>query len=160
MSTISITTQAPEVAMIQADCNPVDGWQIHWLISRKQIEYLLTDIVSLPPNDVQPQFERAQYLEQSLPVIHLEEYYGLARTSPQPGYRYLVTKFAAKNHSMLRAILKIHHPVRMRKLTFNSVPCSTSPTPKNGEHLLGAYTLPDNQIILIPDLFALVDKTD
>lgn len=160
MSAISVTTQTPEVAMIQANCAPVDGWQIHWLISRKQIEYLLTDIVALPPNAIQPHLPRAQYLEQSLPVITLEQHFGIPQLERHTSYRYLVTKFSAPESGMMRAILQIYHPVRMRKLIFNSVPSTSTATSKNERHILGAYTLPDNQLVIIPDIFGIVDQVE
>lgn len=157
MSTVSITTQAPEIAMIQANCRPMDGWQIHWLISRKQIEYLLTDIVSLPPSVEQPHLERAQYLEQSLPVIHLENHFGLVQDSPPASFRYLVSKCVTRDKKIMRAMLKICHPVRMRKLSFHSTPTIHSTIPSNEHHILGAFTMPDNQLVIIPDIFAIVD---
>jgi hypothetical protein len=154
----TVDRKIPEVALIKANTAPVDDWNIYWLISKKQIEYLLTDIAGLPPSAEQPDLQRAQYQEEFLPVLSLEKYYGLEEPSPVSGYRYIVTKSPALQGEISRAIVRFAHPVRVRKLTFEAVPAQYTGLKKNEDTILGAYTLPDNQLVIIPDLAAVVGK--
>lgn len=155
MSTIQQTL--PEVAIIMANTPPVEGWHIHWLISKKQVEYILTDIAALPPGGEYPHLQRAQYQEEMLPVISLEQHFGLDEPPQSAGYRYLVTKSPHEAGRVTRAILRFSHPVRVRKLNFNSTPTQHTGLQENVEHILGAFTLPDNQLVIIPDIPAILD---
>lgn len=154
----TVNQKTPEVALVMANTAPVDGWNIYWLISKKQIEYLLTDIAELPATAEQPALQRAQYQDEVLPVFSLEKHYGLKELSPSSGYRYLVTKSPASEGGIARAIVRLSHPVRVRKLNFNATQAQNTGLNSNESDILGSFTLPDSQLVIIPDLTALVDK--
>lgn len=155
MSTIQQTQ--PEIALIMANTEPFEGWTIHWLLSKKQVEYILTDIAALPPGGEYPHLQRAQYQEEMLPVIRLEEHYGLAEPPASAGYRYIVTKNPGTEGQLVRAIIRFSHPIRVRKINFNSVPTQITGLKKNSTHVLGAFTLPDNQLLIMPDIVAILE---
>jgi len=158
MSTIQQTI--PEVALIMADLPAVKGWQVHWLLSKKQIEYILTDIAALPPSPENPRLQRAQYQEAVLPVVSLEQHFGFRAQTSSPGrYRYIVAKSPAPDGGLARAILRVCHPVRVRKLNFNSSPAQRPEVGKNSAHILGTFTLPENLLVIIPDLAAIIGRT-
>jgi len=157
MSTIQQST--PEVALIMADLPIVKGWQIHWLLSKKQIEYILTDITALPPSAENPRLQRAQYQEAVLPVFSLEQHFGFKAQTSSPGrLSYIVTKSPAPDGRLVKAILRVNHPVRVRKLNFNSNPAQRPMVGKNSAHVLGAFTLPENLLVIIPDLAAIIAR--
>lgn len=157
MSKIQQTT--PEVAVIMANTLPVAGWNIYWLISKKQVEYILTDIATLPPSAEHPHLVRAQYQEEMLPVVSLEKHFGLEEMSTVSSYRYIVTKSATPEGKIAKAILRFSHPVRVRKLNFNCVPAQDYGVSENAEHILGAFSLADNQLVIIPDIPAILQKS-
>lgn len=149
--------KVPEVAIIMANTAPVEGMQIYWLISKSQVEYMLTDISILPKTSEQPEFERAQYQEEVLPVISLEKYYGLEELPPVSAYRYIVSKNPAPGNKLVKAILRLCHPVRVRKLNFNATKAQQNVLKRNGEDVLGAFILEEQQLVIIPDMASILD---
>lgn len=156
----TVDQKIPEVALIMANTAPVNGLNIYWLISKKQIEYLMTDIAGLPATAEQPDRQRAQYQDEVLPVFSLENHYGLEELSPSASYRYIVTKNPVPEQGISKAILRLSHPVRVRKLTFEATPAQFTGLRENEADILGAFTLADNQLVIIPDLSALLAKAD
>ncbi|SHO50276.1 chemotaxis protein CheW [Desulfopila aestuarii] len=157
MSTLPQTS--PEVAMIMANTPPIDGWNIYWLISKRQVEYILTDIAKLPPSAEHPHLERAQYQEEMLPVVSLEKHFGLEESTSVSSYRYIVTKSPTPEGKLVKAILRFSHPIRVRKLNFNSVTAQHTGLRENAAHILGAFTLPDNQLVIIPDIPGILQRS-
>lgn len=154
----TINQRTPEVAMIMANGAPTEDSNLYWLISKKQVEYILTDIAELPSNVEQPRLQRAQYQGQVLPVLSLEKYYGLAELPPTASYRYIVTKYPNHDGRLTKVILRFCNPIRVRRLTFEATPAEPSALRKNGMDILGAFTLPDNQLAIIPDFAAMLDN--
>lgn len=155
----TVDQKIPEVALIMANTAPVNGWNLYWLISKKQIEYLLTDIARLPASAEQPDRKRAQYQDEALPVFSLEEHFGLEELSPSTSYRYIVTKNPAPERRISKAILRLSHPVRIRKLTFEATPAQFTGLRENEDDILGAFTLADYQLVIVPDLSAILARS-
>lgn len=156
MSTLPQTS--PEIAMIMANTPILDGWEMYWLISKRQVEYILTDIAILPPSAEHPHLQRAQYQEEMLSVVSLEKHFGLEELPTVGSYRYIVTKSPTPDGRLAKAILRFNHPIRVRKLNFNSAPARYTGLRENGTHILGAFTLPDNQLVVIPDIPAIMQR--
>lgn len=152
-----ITIQ-PEVALIMANTTPVEGWNINWLISKTQVEYILHDIASLPSVANNTTLQRAQYQDEALPVFNLEKYFGLVEKTDSANYKYIVVKVPQENGGIAKAILRITSSVRLRKLTFNSTLAQTTGLQTNVNDILGAFTLPDNQLVIVPDIAAMLLK--
>lgn len=139
-----------------ANTAPVDGWQLNWLLSKNQLEYLLRDIAMVSSHAFQsPALQAAQYMEEILPVVSLESYYGLAEVTRPQAYKYLVTKVAMPANTLSKIVIRTVHPARIRKLTANTVAHATV-LPAHSEDILGAFTMPDNQLLIVPDLPRLV----
>jgi hypothetical protein len=148
----------PEIAMFMANTVTVEGWNIYWVLSKIQIEYILHDVMTLPPNQEQPQQERVQYMEESLPLLSLEKYYGLEELPTRPTYGYIVAKIPMGTDRMQKVVLHTNNPVRIRKLTFNAVQAQYTGLPENSEDILGAFSLPENQLLIVPDIALMLDK--
>jgi hypothetical protein len=147
----------PEIAIFQANTLSVEGWNIYWVLSKIQIEYILHDITPLPPNAEQPHLERTQYLEETLPVLSLEKYYGLQELPTRSTYGYIVAKIPMPSGDMQKAVLRTNNPIRIRKLTFNAAEAKYTGLPEHSEDILGAFTLPENQLIVVPDIASILN---
>lgn len=148
----------PEVAMILANSAPIDGWTPYWLISKLQIEYILHDIAAVPPSSEAPHIQRAQYQDETLPVLSLEKYYGVNPSLYDVRYTYLVTKLPLPTGGISKTVLRLSNPVRIRKLNFNAAKAQETGLQVNDEDILGAFTLPDNQLVIVPDITAILRK--
>ncbi len=148
----------PEVALIPANTIPIEGWDLNWLISKSQVEYILHDIATLPSVGDDSHLQRAQYQDEALPVFCLEKYFGLQKATPSANYKYVVVKVPLQNGGISKAILRLTHSIRIRKLTFNSTLAQTTGLRTNTDDILGAFTLPDNQLVIVPDIAAMLLK--
>lgn len=142
----------PEVALFMANTPPVNGWALHWLLSKSQIEFVLHDISALPPCSEFPGLQRAQHQDEVLPVLSLEQHYALETLPVTSGFKYIVTRVPTADGTLLKVILRICNPLRIRKLNFNAEKTLHTGLQKNSQDILGAFTLPDNQLIILPDI--------
>lgn len=145
-----------EIAMVMANTPSVDGWNLHWIVSKSQVEYVLRDIATLPPRFENDTLQRAQYQDSPLPVVSLEQHFGLSSTEQSLPYKYIILKIPTDSQKVEKIILRTVHPIRVRKLTFNSAEAQHTGLKQNYGDILGAYTLPDNQLLIIPDLNAIL----
>lgn len=65
--------------MIKANSKPLAGFELYWLLSRSQIEFIFQEMRSVRASSG---IAAAHYHNALLPVISLEEYYGLPVTGP------------------------------------------------------------------------------
>jgi chemotaxis signal transduction protein len=88
-----------------------------------------------------------------LPVLSLEQYFGLQEEpSRSEGYKYVVTKTPVGEDTIARTILRFSHPIRIRKLIFNATEARHTGLLVNSGDILGAFTLPENQLLIVPDV--------
>lgn len=148
----------PEVGLIKANVPSSEGWEINWLISRSQIEYILHDIAALPPDPRYPGLQRAQYQDDALLVLCLEKYFHLGTLPAAQPYKFVVTRAPGADGKTRRVILRTANPLRVRKLNFNAAEAANTGLPQNSQELLGAFALPENQLVLIPDIARIHDR--
>ncbi len=148
----------PEIAIFKANTTNTEGRDIYWVLSKIQIEYILHEITALPPSAEQPQLQRTQYLEESLPVLSLEKYYGLQELPLRSTYGYVVAKIPMNTGSMQKAVLRTNNPVRIRKLTFNAEPAEHTGLPEHSEDIIGMFSLPENQLLIVPNIAAILNN--
>lgn len=155
---ITAQQKEPEIGLIKANVPSIEGWDINWLISRSQIEYILHDIATLSADPKYPELQRAQYQEDALLVVSLEKYFHLGTLPTAQPYKYVVTRAPSVDGKARRVILRTATPLRVRKLNFNAAQAADTGLPQNSQDLLGAFALPDNQLVLIPDLAKIHDR--
>lgn len=144
-----------EVAVVGANTSPLGTVHIYWLFSRSQIEFILTEIETLPTtNENEP--ARARYIDEALPLINLEKYFGLGDQLQTPIDKYIVTKTTDPNGELIKIIVPAAHPVRMKKLSFATTPAPGSALKKNEEHILGAFFQDNDTLLVVPDLQTIV----
>lgn len=144
-----------EVAVVKANTAPLGTLHIYWLFSRNQIEFILTEIEKLPSTDDSLP-ARARYIDEALPLIDLEHFFGLDDHGQNPTDKYLVTKTTDPNGELVKIILPAAHPVRMKKLSFATTPAPGSALKKNEDHILGAFFQDNETLLIVPDLQKLI----
>ncbi|WP_136806104.1 chemotaxis protein CheW [Desulfosediminicola flagellatus] len=147
-----------EVALIPANTEQIDGWNLNWLISKSQVEYILHDIASIPSVRNDSQLQRAQYQDEALPVFNLEKHFGLQENPDAPNLKYVVVKVPLHSGGISKAVIRLTNSIRIRKLTFNSTLAQATGLQKNEDDILGAFTLSDNQLVIVPDIAAMLLK--
>lgn len=141
-----------EIAIIQANTPTGKEGRIFWLLSRHQLEFILKDIKVFQSPDLGA---AAQYKETVLPVISLEEHFGMVVEAAQRSLKYLVVRAATDEKTVARLIVATPHGVRLDKLEPGFGVASDLMVPRNDGDLLGRYTLPAGGVGLVPDISAI-----
>ncbi|BCL62405.1 hypothetical protein DGMP_30980 [Desulfomarina profundi] len=146
-----------ELAVIRADCSLKTGEKLFWLLSRSQIEFVLNDLELIPAENGQ---FTAHYRDTILPVVQLEEYYGLPGRKKEEKIKnkYVVAGAVDREEALVRIILQTCHHVQLLKLSENMPPSFSLPLPKRGEDILGVYSLAEDKILILPDLVRIAGR--
>lgn len=151
--------QEREVATFMANCPPFGNLHIYWLFSRSQIEFILSDVEFIPPAE-DSQAIRAHYLEEALPVIDLEEHFGLGGIRQTLPEKYVVLRSSNTDGDLSKVMVRSVHQVRMRKLNFATTPAPGSALQKNQDHILGAFFQDNDTLLIVPDLKTIIEGMD
>lgn len=141
-----------EIAIIQANTPTGKEGGLFWLLSRHQLEFILKDVKVFQSPALAA---AAQYKETILPVISLEEHYGMVVEAAQRTLKYLVVRAATDEKAVARLIVATPHGVRIDKLEPGFGVASDFLVPRNDGDLLGRYTLPTGGVGLVPDITAI-----
>lgn len=138
-----------EVATMQANCEILDGYQLYWLVSRNQLEFILQhlEVFRSPPFAA-----TAQYQEVMLPVISLEKHFGLTEKSSGKSSKYLVLRAADANQALIRLIVETPSSPKIQKLEKDSTSFTALALPKNNVDILGIYSLSESALAIVPDI--------
>lgn len=139
-----------EVATVQANCDPLNGYDLYWTLSRNQLEFILQNIeVFRAP----PFAATAQYREMMLPVVSLEKHFGLDERQSSKTAKYLVFRAAGSDHGLVRMIIETPVPLKLQKVepglyaSFGRLAL-----PKNNMDILGVYSLSATELAIVPDI--------
>ena len=138
-----------EIAIIKSNSTPIQKYQLYWLLSRNQLEFLFkeVEIFSSPPF-----IATAKYQEVMLPVINLEKYYGLEEEKDENRLsKYLVVRSVNENKEMVKLIVQMHQTLKIHKLEKEFKPLQSTPLPQNSEDVLGMFALATGKIGVVPD---------
>jgi len=156
----STTRYENEVALIEANTSPVAGRVVHWLMSRKQVIYVLRELVLTQPASGRTRFPQAPYLEEMLPVVELETYFGMPVRDARAEKHYLVARAPKADGSLGRVIIPTSYPVRIRKAGFEAIPAGETGLMENHQDILGAFVLASNDLVILPDISAIIAKNE
>lgn len=155
-----------EILLFSADVLPVQGWHISWAISKKQLDMVLHNIVEQP---VAPEnatvLSTARWQNTTLPVISLEQHFGLHLDQPKEAPKYLVAKGLrplGDKQEVVRLILRTAGNITVRKPDFSCFQVSPDMLPENSHHTLAVYALVGRSILIVPDLskiYASIDES-
>ncbi len=137
-----------EIATIKANSDNLQGFELYWLLSRKQLEFLFKEIeVFSSPNFV----ATAKYQETMLPVINLEKYYGLEENEPSGSIKYLVIRSVNEEKEMVKLIIQTSQTLKIHKLESGFDSLQFPILPKNSKDVLGMYALATGQVGIVPN---------
>lgn len=138
-----------EVATIQANCEPLNGYELYWLVSRSQLEIILQNIeVFRSP----PFVATAQYQEVVLPVISLEKHFGLSEKKVEKSMKYLILRAANADQALVRLIAETPFPPKIQKLEKGVTTFGALALPKNNVDILGIYSMSPTVLAIVPDV--------
>jgi hypothetical protein len=138
-----------EVAIIKANTSPLGGLELSWLLSRNQLEFVLQDIKVLHSP---PLVDTAQYQEETLPVINLEQHFGLQEMGQSRSLKYLVVRAVTAERTLVKVIVQTPHSLRILQLETGLVASRLVALPRNSSDLLGIYSMPDGSLGIVPDI--------
>lgn len=156
----STTRYENEVALIEANTLPISGRVVHWLLSRKQVIYILRELGMTQKIPGRTRFPQATYLEEMLPVVDLETYFGLSVKDNSVEKHYLIARAPKADGTLGRVIIPTSHPVRIRKAGFEAIAAGETGLTDNSQDILGAFVLASNDLVILPDLTAIIAKNE
>ncbi len=141
-----------EIALIKANSPTIQGMEFYWLFSRNQLEFLLKEVeIFLSP----PLVATAKYQETMLPVINLEQHFGLAEKDQSGSPKYLVIRSADEKKELVKLIVETTQALKIQKLEPEWKASQETVLPKHGEHVLGMYFLAVDKLAVVPDFIAM-----
>ena len=141
-----------EVVIIQANIPFKGDGGVYWLLSRSQLEFILTEVAVFSTAT----FAAAgQYRDTTLPVISLERHFGLSSTMASRSPKYLVLRAGDANGAVIRLIAATPQSLRLEKLSPGLGRARGVTLPKHSDDLLASYVLPGNIVALVPDIAAI-----
>jgi hypothetical protein len=138
-----------EIAMLKANSKPLAGFELYWLLSRRQLESVFQEMRIMPTFSG---IAAAQYQDVLLPVISLEQYYGLPVTGPGRPLKYLVVRSVGNDNTLVRLILQTPCVLRIDQVRSAVAFSGQLFLPENGGDILGIYFLSDRTLGIVPDL--------
>lgn len=141
-----------EIAIVNANSAPIQGYEICWLLSRTQVEFALkeVEIFSSPPFAT-----AAKYQEAMLPVINLEKYYGLEQKEGNGLTKYFVIRSVNEKKELVKLIIKTPQALKMQKVETDFKPFPSLVLPQNSVNVLGVYALGTGKLGVVPDFIGM-----
>ena len=145
-------TKQLEIAIIKANSKALQGYELYWLLSRTQLEFLFkeVEIFSSPPF-----VDTAKYQEVMLPVINLEKHYGLQEKEENGPVKYLVVRSVNEKKEMVKLIIQMPQTLKIHKLETEFESLQSTELPQNSEDVLGMYSLATDKIGVVPNFLGM-----
>ena len=142
-------TKQLEIAIIKANSKTLQGYELYWILSRTQLEFLFkeVEIFSSPPF-----VATAKYQEVMLPVLNLEKHYGLEEKDDNRLSKYLVVRSVNEKKEMVKLIVQMDQTLKIHKLETEFKSLQSTPLPQNSEDVLGMFSLATDKLGVVPDL--------
>lgn len=137
-----------EIATIKANSTDFHGWEIFWVLSKNQLELLFKEVEMFSSS---PALVTAKYQDDLLPVVNLENYYGLEVRKRNNLPKYLVVRSVNEKKELVRFIIEIPQKYTLQKLATGIETMQAPMMAQNGENVLGLYALAPGQLGVVPD---------
>lgn len=160
MQKISQPTASIQKVLIFAVQTPkVEDRQVYFLFSIRQMEDILMGTLITPVPFSQPYLKGiAQWHDNVVPVISLEECLGLETSNNRKDSRLMVVQVPTKDTGQLscyRIMLKVVPPIRMLALPIDCNPVSDEWIP--GRHLLRGVYEWENKFLVVAHMGKILD---
>lgn len=137
-----------EIATIKANSATFEGWEIFWILSKNQLEFLFKEIEIFSPPSL---FASAKYQEVMLPVINLEKYYGLVEKDVAKLPKYLVVRSVNEKKELVKVIIQTQQTYKIQTLGTGVNSLQSPMLPQNSNDVLGMYFLATGKLGIVPD---------
>lgn len=109
-------------------------------------------------SELNTEFAQARYLDEKLPVINLEQYYGINDSDNNRAQYYLVVQVARADASIGKVIIPSRYPARIRKLDFETVSADKKELFTNSDDILGLFFSDEKETLVAPDIAAILES--
>lgn len=137
-----------EIAIIKANSDSMQGYSVYWLLGRNQLEFVFQEVEIFSSPSLG---STAKYQDVMLPVVNLEEYFGLEDKGDVSPPRYLVVRSVNEQKEMVKLIVKTAQILKIQKLETEFKPLQSKALPKNNENVLGMYSFAEDKFAVVPD---------
>jgi len=138
-----------EIATIKANTPSFGGVDLCWLISRNQLEFILQDVTVFQSS---PLITTAEYQDAILPIINLEQHFGLPEAGPGKASKYLVVRAVTTEKALVKVIIKTPNVLKIQQVEGVFTAPRPLSLPRNNADLMGSYSMPDGSLGLFPDV--------
>ena len=141
-----------EIAIIKAHSNTFQGYQLYWILSKNQLEFLFKEVeIFSSPSFV----ATAKYQEVMLPVINLEKHYGLEEKDEDGPAKYLVVRSVNEKKEMVKFIIRTLQTLKIHKLKTEVKSMQSMELPQNSEDVLAMYSLGIDKLGVVPNFIGI-----
>lgn len=152
-----------KIIVIKSNSSLAGGDQLFWLFSKKQLELVLKEIerISLAPANGFCEATIA-WQDDTLPVVHLEKYFGIPEASLSSPTKHLILKGARQEGQevkMSMIAVPIYADMKMGSLNFTGNSTTREILKSNSTDILGAYEMSGGKIVVIPDICKIASRS-
>lgn len=138
-----------ELATVKAGCHPLEGFEIYWLFSRNQVDFVFQELDLVKAEGAH---DRAEFQGGMLPVVWLENYFGLQRVRGNKEPKYVVISGVSTDGELKRVIFPAPHSLKLHKLDSELKPVPSFVLPEKSDDILGVYSLSGSKLAIVPDI--------
>lgn len=148
-----------EIIVIPIDASAAQGWNVFWALSKAQVDIILHEITEVSLGK-QNEFHMtsAEWQEKILPVVSLENYFGLSQPALPSNGKYVVAKSVDGNGQVIRLMVYAAGNIRMQSVDFSCFPATANVLPKRRQDVLGVYSLQGKNVLIVPDLVKIFES--
>lgn len=145
-----------EVAIFKANITPIRNREVHWLISKSQLEHVVKEIAINPIPFSQKYIHGiAAWQGLVLPVVRLESFFNFRESTANTSGMKLVVKTAVQGEDGLAARLMLDAPFNIKVRSVRAEDCTPagiSARELETRGLKGVFEWEQDKLLLIPDL--------
>lgn len=146
-----------EIALVRAVGPGEQEKEIFWIFSRAQIEFVLKELDHFSSSTGKVM---ARYQEMTLPVLSLEENYGILDSEGAASSKYLVIRSVDAEGKIRRMIVGSSASPQFSLLDTDFSPLPDFSLPANSGQILGAYSLGGDKVGVVPDVINICQALD
>ena len=151
-----------DIAVYQANMEPVKGKQLYWVLSRKQVEHIVGDLEKTATKDQAAHvsgFFNWQGL--NLPVVNLEKFSRLSKRQVGENIRGIVVKTSvqAEQGVAARVILETTHRLNMIQVSSTLEPAPIRRDELASRNLKGLYMWEEDKLLAVPNLEEIISRS-
>lgn len=148
-----------EIIVIPIDASAAQGWNVFWAVSKAQVDIILHEITEVSlDNRSEFHMTSAEWQDKTLPVISLENYFGLSQSVSHSNGKYVVAKSVDSKGQVIRLMVYATGNIRLQSVDFSCFPATASVLPKRREDALGVYSLQGRNVLIVPDLVKIFES--